>query len=229
LQPLSAEKRHELKRKLNLSDSDVVVVAGSTHEGEESALLDALRQLPHLKLILAPRHPERFQRVFQIVESYGYRVRAFSRGEAFERQNDVYVLDTIGQLTAYYSQATIAFVGGTLAPIGGHNIVEPCLYEVPVICGPHVEKTRDVANALLERRALTKISQATELPGVLRALIENPDERRRLGIAGRKFLDDSQGAVERTLSVVENLLGLGAGERPTAGCCMSAPGPTKGN
>jgi 3-deoxy-D-manno-octulosonic-acid transferase len=206
----TSEQRDELRRKLQIQQNDTVLVAGSTHEGEESALLEALTKLVarkkngdgNIRLIIAPRHPERFQRAYQVVESYGFRARCFSRDEAFERENDVYVLDTIGQLMKFYSLATIAFVGGTIARIGGHNIVEPCIYEVPVVCGPHVQKTRDVASALKETGGIVQIERAEDLFQVLSDLIWSPDKRMRVGAAGKYFLDNSQGAVGRTISVL---------------------------
>jgi 3-deoxy-D-manno-octulosonic-acid transferase len=216
LRAVSPEERAQLQQQLNLSADDFVIVGGSTHEGEEAALLTALNRLMEqrasgsasrgrVRLIIAPRHPERFQRVFQIIEAAGFRVRCFTRAEAFERDNDVYVLDTIGQLLNYYSLATAAFVGGTLAPIGGHNIVEPCIYATPVICGPHVEKTRDVANALLDRKALLKIDTVDELVKALSDLRNSQTQRELIGAAGKHYLDQSQGAVARTSAVLDSV------------------------
>jgi len=191
----------------------VVIVGGSTHEGEESALLDAVTKLSasnrRIRLIIAPRHPERFQRVYQIVESYGFRARTFSRDQSFEQDNDVYVLDTIGQLLKFYSLADIAFVGGTIAPIGGHNIVEPFVYNVPVVCGPHTEKTRDVAYALLERGGLVQLQSADQMASDLLDLITSPQRRQTIGKAGKSFLDNSQGAVQRTMSVLNSVFSGG--------------------
>jgi 3-deoxy-D-manno-octulosonic-acid transferase len=213
MQALPQQEREELARSLNIhSDDDIVIVCGSTHEPEEAALLTAFKKLraqfPNykLKLAIAPRHPERFAKVAQIVESFGYRPRLYSAGQHFENENDVYVLDTIGQLTRLYSIAHIAFVGGTIAPIGGHNLVEPCIYEIPVVCGPHLEKTRDVAKALIERKALLKVDSPDQLAAVLSRLIESKENRLKMGAAGRAFVADSQGAVAKNLAVLESLL-----------------------
>jgi 3-deoxy-D-manno-octulosonic-acid transferase len=204
-----AEKRDLLVR-LNVSDKDFVIVGGSTHEGEEAALLTALNTLrkdtPSIRLILAPRHPERFARVFKIVESHGYRVRKFSQDEGFERESDVFVLDTIGKLSAYYSVASVAFVGGTLVPIGGHSLVEPFTYSIPVICGPHIYKTRDVASALLERQALVLVQDEKQLIHDLATLIPNPDRRKQLGERGNRYVQESQGAVKRTAAILSSIL-----------------------
>ncbi|HEY9791323.1 MAG TPA: 3-deoxy-D-manno-octulosonic acid transferase [Candidatus Obscuribacterales bacterium] len=213
IKPVDEAERSSLRHRLNIQKDDVVIVGGSTHEGEESALLDAVTKLSasnrRIRLIIAPRHPERFQRVYQIVESYGFRARTFSRDQSFEQDNDVYVLDTIGQLLKFYSLADIAFVGGTIAPIGGHNIVEPFVYNVPVVCGPHTEKTRDVAYALLERGGLVQLQSADQMASDLLDLITSPQRRQTIGKAGKSFLDNSQGAVQRTMSVLNSVFSGG--------------------
>lgn len=211
--PISEEQSHALRSSLGLGADDMLLVGGSTHEGEEAALLHAVKAVAEkypngqrLRLVLAPRHPERFQRVFQVVEGAGYRVRSYSRQEAFERDNDVFVVDTIGQLMNFYSLASIAFVGGTLAPIGGHNLSEPYLYSVPVLCGPHVEKTRDVAESLSQRGALGKVENAAALAEAVINLYTSPEQRQKIGAAGKLFVDSSQGAVARTMIVLNYVL-----------------------
>ena len=207
IKSLSATEQQVLRKKLNIGTTDLVIVGGSTHESEESALLEALAKLPaHCRLILAPRHPERFARVSQIVQNHGYRPRRYSADEQFERQGDVYVLDTIGQLTNFYSLSSIAFVGGTIAKIGGHSLIEPFAYSTPVVCGPHTEKTRDVASALLQRNALLQVPDASALVETLKQLCDSESTRRRYGAAGREYLDQSQGAVQRTMNMLNSVL-----------------------
>lgn len=206
IKALTPEGQTKLKEDIGLGD-DFVIVGGSTHEGEESALLAAYNaQKQPTRLILAPRHPERFQRVCDLVEANGCRAVRYSRGDRFERQNDVYVLDTIGQLMAFYSMGSIAFVGGTIAPIGGHSLIEPFAYSIPVVCGPHTEKTKDVARSLHERQALVQVQSVEELSRKISELAADPAERIRLGAAGRVYLNDSQGAVIRTLAVLQKLV-----------------------
>lgn len=213
---VSAERRQEIIDRAGIRECDLVLVAGSTHEGEESTLLKALQQMRQAKyrMIIAPRHPERFTRVASIIESCGFRVRRYSQGECFEQENDVYLLDIIGQLTAFYSVASVAFVGGTLVPIGGHNLVEPATYGVPVICGPHVHKTRDVATSLIEAKALIKIEGFDALVRQLDKLSEQPNYRSSIGDNGRLWLQKSQGAVQRTLDVLKQVL---ESEKPLPG------------
>lgn len=206
---LSSAEQSALRSKLKISTDQIVVIGGSTHEGEEIALLQALRELPrNCRLILAPRHPERFDRVCQIVENSGYRARRYSAGEYFENEHDVYVLDTIGQLTNFYSISDVAFVGGTIARIGGHSLIEPFAYGTPVVCGPHTEKTRDVASALLQRDALLQVPDERQLADVLKSLCESEPKRRKYGEAGREYLNQSQGAVARTMSLLTDVLAL---------------------
>lgn len=206
IKALSTEGQAKLREELGLRD-EFVIVGGSTHEGEEVALLEAFSAVNvPARLILVPRHPERFQRVCDIVEAHGCRARRFSRGDRFEQPNDVYVLDAIGHLMAFYSVGSVAFVGGTIAPVGGHSLIEPFAYSIPVVCGPHTDKTRDVARSLLERRALVQVSDSSELTRQICGLAANPAERLRLGSAGRTYLSDSQGAVYRTLALLESLI-----------------------
>ncbi|MBX9879049.1 MAG: 3-deoxy-D-manno-octulosonic acid transferase [Candidatus Obscuribacterales bacterium] len=218
LKPVTPETKAEIAKKLNLSASDAVIIGGSTHEGEESVLLSVYKRLiterswdPSFvptRLILVPRHPERFEAVTSLVKSMGLNPRLYSRGEGFESDNDVFILDTIGQLSQYYCVATIAFVGGTLVPIGGHNLLEPYAYNVPVICGKHIDKTRDIANGLLDKNALIMVNDGKELYFHLALLLKDEARRKAIGEAGNSYLSESQGAVKKTLSILEKQLGV---------------------
>jgi 3-deoxy-D-manno-octulosonic-acid transferase len=207
LKPVDPNQQAELRRALNLPQGELVLVGGSTHEGEETALLRALRTLKQdglkARLILAPRHPERFSRVAELVEQQGMRARHFSREEAFEQEDDVYILDAIGHLTKYYSLASISFVGGTLVPVGGHNLVEPSVYGVPVVCGPHIFKTRDVARALAEKEAIMLAQDETGVVENILTLAQHPEMRARIGGNGQAYLQRSSGAVDRALAAME--------------------------
>jgi 3-deoxy-D-manno-octulosonic-acid transferase len=209
LEPISNDEKKLLLSKLNLAEGDQVFIAGSTHEGEETAILNAYKRLKdnsRLHLIIAPRHPERFDRVADLIRLAGFRPRRFSENEKFEQQGNVYLLDAIGHLAKFYSVATVAFVGGTLAPIGGHNIVEPFTYSVPVIAGPHLHKTKDVAEALISRNALTVVQDEKELSEQLERLLKDPQLRQDLGRRGHDWLKESQGAVDRALTMIKNLI-----------------------
>ena len=208
LQAISEEEKVTLRKSLNIEESDFVIVAGSTHEGEESAFLRISSEL-RCKLIIAPRHPERFERVAQIIQSEDRQARRYSATGRFESNKDVYLLDTIGQLNAFYSLASVAFVGGTLANIGGHNLAEPCIYKVPVLCGPHIHKAKDLFQKLNERNAIKQGFDVEELSKIVASLKFSPEERSCTGENGYRFIQDSQGAVARTMAVLEQYLPMG--------------------
>lgn len=203
-----------LASELNISNGDLVLVAGSTHDGEESLALDVLdkfRQAPEnrakpLKLIIAPRHPERFELVADLIGKRGYSVKRHSLGQAFKDRSDVFLLDTIGSLSKFYAVASVAFVGGTLARVGGHNLVEPYAYSVPVVCGPSLYKTRDIANTLMESNALRIGRNRLEVEQLLLSLLTQKDLQEAIGRCGRAWLQDNQGATERALQSIEPLV-----------------------
>lgn len=235
LRPVASGETDQLRHQLNLASDQFVLVAGSTHEGEESAILAAFSKLrealatedarsknPPRRLILAPRHPERFTRAAQLIKEAGFRPRRYSAGEGFEDDQDVFLLDTIGELFRYYSLASVAFVGGTLAPIGGHNILEPYAYAVPVICGPHLDKTQDLASALSKRQAIRIVHQEPELAQHLIELARSEQLRHQLGNAGKQLLSESQGAVERTLALLRPYLKRPYNEQHPSGTAQIA-------
>ncbi|MBX9690099.1 MAG: 3-deoxy-D-manno-octulosonic acid transferase [Candidatus Obscuribacterales bacterium] len=208
LKACSQSETEALRRELKIDKSELTLVAGSTHEGEETAFIKALKELNNsFRLILVPRHPERFERAAELIEMHGFRVRRFSRNEAFESEKDIYLLDTIGQLNKFYSLADIAFVGGTLANIGGHNLAEPCAYRTPVLCGPHTHKARDLEQKLTEAEALLQLNDEKDLSSTLKSLLDSPEKRERLGENGYRFLSANQGALVKTLDLLEEYLG----------------------
>jgi 3-deoxy-D-manno-octulosonic-acid transferase len=213
LSQISVEDQKQLRYKLGLEGDELVIVAGSTHEGEEAAMLRALTELTdsgncNVRLVLVPRHPERFDRVADMIAAHGFRARRFTKEEPLQNQKDVFLLDAIGHLTRFYSAADIAFVGGTLVKIGGHNLVEPCIYSVPVVCGPHVEKTRDVARALTAENALMLAENEDSLLKSIKKLAADPQLRQQIGGNGKRWLEGSQGAVLRALRSLEQHQGV---------------------
>jgi 3-deoxy-D-manno-octulosonic-acid transferase len=198
-----------------------IMVAGSTGEGEEALLLDAFRQLlgrrPGTLLILAPRHPERFAAVAELVKMAGLPLwrRSQLKGET-QLSGGVLLLDSIGELAAVYSVATVAFVGGSLVPRGGHNILEAAQHGVPIIVGPHTENFREVVAAFDRAEAVRTITPA-ELPSVLLSLLENPSEREALGSRALEQFQSQAGATSRTLDHLTRLL------RPTPARGVAAP------
>lgn len=186
-----------------------ILVCGSTLEDEEAPLLSAFQNIlaTHAKsvMILAPRHPERFAKVADLIEKLGIRLvrRSLWSGETLA--GSVLLLDSIGELAAIYSLATVAFVGGSLVPRGGHNILEPALYGVPVVTGNHYENFRDIVNFFLSRNAVRVVGLA-ELPLVFMELIENGAERTTLGQNALAALEAQRGATERTVHALVELM-----------------------
>jgi 3-deoxy-D-manno-octulosonic-acid transferase len=214
LAPISSMESAILKAELNIHDDDLVLVAGSTHESEESLVLnvlDALARSPEtasktLRVIIAPRHPERFERVKELITSAGFSLRTYSLRQGFQSKSDVFLLDTIGSLSKFYSLASLAFVGGTIAKVGGHNLVEPYAYGVPVVCGPSLFKTKDVAAILLERNALLIGEDSRQIIKHLLKLLSNSELRRTIGNNGKAWLSENQGAVARAMTEIETLV-----------------------
>lgn len=192
-----------------LQQTGPVLVCGSTLEDEEGSLLSAFRNIlanhPQAVMILAPRHPERFAEVAALVESLDFRLirRSLWGGEPLA--GTVFLLDSIGELAALYSLATVAFVGGSLVPRGGHNILEPALYGVPIVTGNHYENFREIVTYFLSRDAVRVVGVA-ELPLVLMELVDNQAEREKLGSNALAALESQRGATARTVTALGQLL-----------------------
>jgi 3-deoxy-D-manno-octulosonic-acid transferase len=200
-----------LRESFRDSGAEPLLVCGSTLEDEEGSLLSAFRSIlanhPKAVMILAPRHPERFPEVAELVENLGFRMwrRSLWSGEALA--GGVFLVDSIGELAALYSLATVAFVGGSLVPRGGHNILEPALYGVPIVTGNHYENFRDVVNFFASRNAVRIVGLA-ELPLVFIELIENVDERTTLGRNALTALESQRGATDRTVAALLQQMGV---------------------
>jgi 3-deoxy-D-manno-octulosonic-acid transferase len=202
-----------LRESLSQSGADPVLVCGSTLEDEEGALLSAFRNIlanhPKAVMILAPRHPERFAEVAELVEKLGFRMLRRSLWSGEPLAAGVFLVDSIGELAALYSLATVAFVGGSLVPRGGHNILEPALYGIPVVTGNHYENFRDIVNYFRERNAV-RIVGVAELPLVFMELIESREARETLGRNALAALESQRGATARTVDALVQLMGKGS-------------------
>jgi 3-deoxy-D-manno-octulosonic-acid transferase len=178
-------------------------------EDEEPLLLRAfenvLASYPRAMMILAPRRPERFAEVAKLLEGLGIRFWRRSLWSGEPVSGGVFLIDTIGELTSLYSLGDVAFVGGSLVPRGGHNIIEPAQYAVPIIVGNHTENFRDIVGLFQSRDAVRVVGPA-EFPLVLMELLSNEVERSALGRRGAETLRSQMGATERTLRSLEELL-----------------------
>lgn len=187
-----------------------VWIAASTHEGEEELVLDAHGALqaryPDLLLVLVPRHPERFASVRELVENRGFSVVSRTEGRP-AGDAAVFLGDTMGEVPMFFVGSDVAFVAGSLVPIGGHNLLEPAGLGVPVVTGPHNFNAQDIANLFIELGACRLVADSEELVEVIDELLSNPDEAARLGRAGQEVLEQNRGALERLLVLLEPLLG----------------------
>jgi 3-deoxy-D-manno-octulosonic-acid transferase len=193
-----------------------LMVAGSTLDGEEAALLDAWPRLleanPQLVLVLAPRHPERFAAVAALVEKSGFvwaRRSDWRLDPEDERQplspGQIVLLDTIGELASVYSLAAVAFVGGSVVPAGGHNPLEPAQFGVPIVMGPHYVNFRAITEDLLAHQAL-RIADKHELAGVLTGLLRDTTEAAAMGQRAKQVFDQQAGATGRCVEAIRELL-----------------------
>jgi 3-deoxy-D-manno-octulosonic-acid transferase len=191
-------------------------VAASTHAGEEEAALLALSSAEaagiSTALVLAPRYPlERAAEVARTVASHRRKLRIRSRHEAGDplAPGEVLLLDTLGELPAVLARARLAFVGGSLSPIGGHNVVEPALVARPVLFGPHTHHVRDAAALLLASGGARRVADATELAAGVLEWLRDPARAKTAGEDARQAIEPHRGATERCLRLVESLLASG--------------------
>jgi 3-deoxy-D-manno-octulosonic-acid transferase len=211
--PQEAEATRILKA---LAPSSRFLIAGSTLEGEETALLETRTHLlganPKLIFVLAPRHPERFEAVARLLESYSvpWVRRSAWRGKTAGDLDalgggEVVLLDSIGELASVYSIATVAFVGGSLVPAGGHNPLEPAQFGVPIVMGPHYANFRAMTDDLLAHDAL-RIARKEELSEVLVKVVSSPAEAQAMGERARRVFEEQAGATARSIEAIRDLL-----------------------
>jgi len=186
-------------------------IAASTHAGEDEIILDAHRQLlaqhPQALLILVPRHPERFGSVVELCRKAGFATLRRSTDEAVDAGTQVLVGDTMGELLFLYALADIAFVGGSLVPNGGHNLLEPAALGKPVLSGPHLFNFLEISAQLRGAGALREVQDANQLAQGVGELWRDPAAAQRMRDAGLGVLKANQGALERLLTGLGHLLG----------------------
>ena len=186
-----------------------VWIAASTHDGEEQLVLDVHETLrarhDDLLLVLVPRHPERFSAVRDLVRKRGFAVVSRTEDKAAGGAA-VFLCDTMGEVPLFYAASDIAFVAGSLVPIGGHNLLEPAALGIPVVTGPHNFNAQDIADLFIQMGACRRVGGPEELADTISELLTNPDEAASLGQAGEKVLADNRGALKRLLVLLEPLL-----------------------
>jgi 3-deoxy-D-manno-octulosonic-acid transferase len=187
-----------------------VWIAASTHEGEDEQVLAAHRQilttLPCALLVLVPRHPERFQRVGQMVLRQGFRMVRRSEDRPCAIGTEVFLGDSMGELPMFFAAADVAFVGGSLVPHGGHNLLEPAALGVPVVTGPHLFNFTRIAEMLLDAGAALRVESATSLAATVTAWLQDASARARVGENGRRVVEQNRGALLLLLGMIEDQL-----------------------
>jgi 3-deoxy-D-manno-octulosonic-acid transferase len=187
-----------------------VWIAASTHDDEETQLLAHLQRLkeaiPGILLLIAPRRPERFQTVYSLVRQQGWQTGLRSQPETINQNVDVVVLDSMGELMSFYRMSDYAFVGASLVPIGGHNVLEPIAMGVPVSCGPHMQNAKSICEALSANQALYQGRSAADLVDHMIELYQYPKRRDEQVSRATQVLDANRGAVERYWLMIEGIL-----------------------
>jgi 3-deoxy-D-manno-octulosonic-acid transferase len=217
--PRSSDIVPQLRTALENSHAGPLLVCGSTVGGEENLLVSAFQEVakryPEMVMLLAPRHPERFEEVTRFLTSHGVPFRKRSRWQGESLNGSILLVDSIGELAGLYELADIAFVGGSLVPRGGHNIIEPAQHSVPVLVGEHTENFRDIVNIFRLSDAV-RVVTPDELGATFLALLDADGERQNLGKRARDVLESQRGATRRTLNELKTLMARPAHEAQPA-------------
>jgi 3-deoxy-D-manno-octulosonic-acid transferase len=209
--PTPGRGRDRVLRFFRISPNRPVIIAGSTLKGEEEPVIRAFNRVrttgTHALLIIAARHPERFDEVERICRHEGLStVRRSELPIDSEPRADAVVLDTIGELAQIYQVATVVFIGGSLVPAGGHNILEPARYGKPIVFGPHMQNFGEIAETFVANGAAIQVRSEGEFEDTIVSLIGDPVRRARVGAAARALVESNRGAGDRTLAVIGDLL-----------------------
>lgn len=187
-----------------------VWIAASTHEGEELAALkahlDVLKRLPDALLLLAPRHPERFRAVEQLVRAQGFRLTTRQQDGLPDTASQCFLIDAMGELMLFYAAADVAFVGGSLVRIGGHNVLEPAALGKPVLMGPHTFNFEGITDMLVKRGAACRVDSATTIGTAVLDLLSDHARRQEMGHVARAAFEQQRGAVDRVMALVDEAL-----------------------
>ena len=182
-----------------------VLLLASTREGEEELLLDALRsqQVERLLVVIVPRHPQRFDEVASLVEKQGLRMQRRSANEAISPHTQVVLGDSMGEMFAYYASCDLAFIGGSLLPFGGQNLIEACAVGAPLLIGPHTYNFGQATELAVANGAAIQVTHADDFVQQLNALMHDIKRMEQMGEAGRKFVNDNRGATRHAMAHIE--------------------------
>ncbi len=206
-------QRQKQRGGIGLGPDDRLWVAASTHAGEEDSVLRVYQRLagqfPGLRLLIVPRHPERGKEVAALVSRCGYQPYMFSApgaGRVFADASCVGVLDVVGKLMQYYALADIVFVGGSLVPVGGHNILEPAYFGLPVIFGKYMQNFRAIEKLFLQEHAAVRVADEEALASRLQSWLSDPPKAHGIGSRARTLVLKHQGAAEKCMRLIGQVL-----------------------
>jgi len=209
---VTTEEKENLYNMLRLKAGQTIFIAGSTHKGEENIVLEVFKNLKNtyedLILMLAPRHPERFDEVADLLSHQ--KLRSIKKTEIKVGQalnhNDIILLDTIGELSKLYSIGTIIFVGGSLVSTGGHNVLEPVAHKKAVIFGPHMDNFSEISRCLRESGGGFQVDNQEEFLSQAEMLLQNDADRAKLGEKAFEVIAHNQGAINKSMEAIERFL-----------------------
>ena len=215
LTAISKEELHTLRQSLSLNGQEQVIIAGSTHRGEEEIIVEVYGQLrlhyPSLVLIIAPRHIERAEEIEELIKRKGLRsirrTKLLAEGSVPQKdQKPIIILDTLGELASLYALGTLVFVGGSLVPTGGQNLLEPAVHKKPVFFGPSVFNFEEIGRILIESGGGIQIQDGQGLANKMLELLQQPQKIEELGEKAQQVVFANQGAVSRYLELIKELL-----------------------
>lgn len=198
-----------LRSQWSCNETRPVWLVASTHPGEDDIILQTFsalkNQFADLLLLLVPRHPERFSAVATQCEQAGWHVAKRSIDATISNKTDIVIGDTMGELLAFYGAADIAFVGGSLVPVGGHNLIEPAAWACPVVSGPHLFNFAEVARLLQENNALAMVKNADELTAIIKQWLSDKTQRKEFGERAKAVADNNRGALQRLCALIAEI------------------------
>jgi 3-deoxy-D-manno-octulosonic-acid transferase len=207
--PVAALQLAEQLRQTWALAGRTIVVAASTHEPEENQIINIFKALhqryPQSCLIVVPRHPERFDRVAELIVEKGWTLARRSAGQAIDADTAVYLADSMGELWTWYALAQMAFVGGSIAATGGHNPLEPARLGVPVVMGSHTFNFAQIVQNLIDAGGLVQVPDVSGVYATFAEWCEHPSLAQQVGQCGRAMLEANQGALARQLALIQQL------------------------
>lgn len=210
---ISSDTIKKLKESMNITEDKDIIIAGSTHRGEDEEIIKAYLSvtgaIPEpLILIIAPRHLDRFPEIEDILRRYNLSFirKTMIKKEEASSKYSVILLDTIGELSTFYSIASVVFVGGSLVSVGGHNILEPALYKKPILFGPYMHNFKEIAEGFKNKKAAIEITNSYEMAKEIINILNNPHIGKELGERGFSVVVENRGALEKSVRLIGRFL-----------------------